>query len=932
MTGSGVSVKIVDGALAGCVFVVPLLMAGRHPLGQAVLVILSATAAMAWLMGQASCASASFRPTWAAPFILGGLLILIVQIVPLPETLLDRLSPEIARLLPMWRSETPPSARLGVWQTLSLNPAASRDGLVLFSAYALLFLVAVQRGERLEDVERLLRWCATAAAFVGIYGLIQCLTSNGKFFWFYEDPTTTTFDVAKANFTTRNHFAAFLSLGVGPLLWWVQAAFGNAGSPKRHEPRSLGALHRVREAGRVRHPITGGSGLDPLGATRENLAPYVLAGCLALVLFAGLLSLSRGGMVAIAIALALTTALSWRSWSRNWFFFAALTGAIGVVAMMLAIFGFEKVNRRVDDFRSASLERLDHLRARRSIWTAVARGIRQFTLIGTGVGAHVEAYPIYYSTELYRDIPDQEFTHAESSYLHLGFETGLSGLALLGGFMACCGMWCIGGMIRAPSVRVATALAAVTGSLAATAVHALVDFIWYVPACVAMILLLAACAANLWRHGHRKPVSRGGRSAARACPAVAPGWRLPRLAYLAGLAILAPTTVWAVQDQLRSAWAEGPWNEYRRSLAHSNVFALPDVTADPSNHAQARDEAREAEARRVEWLRQVVERYPDRARAHLRLAQSCVRLFELIQMDQDNPMRVADVRDAALRSRFAARAALDDWLRHALGDHARYLDLALRHARRAVALCPLQGHAYLYLAELSFLENASESWKKACVDQALRVRPYDGDVLDTAAAEAIAAGDYDHWVELVARLLRCGKQHQRRWIERLVRNTAAEAMPDMFQAFVQTFQPDAETLRILVASGQTRARPDQLVWLRLQYAERAAQKAQTQRGIVAASWWCEAQKNYAATGKTAQALQCARNAATADPQNFEARWAMGTLLLGDGRPREAEPHLRWCVERRPGDAVVEARWKEAVKRRMDEQAAIARRSTPPPPR
>lgn len=928
MSRSGASVRIVDAALVGCLFAVPLLMAGRHPLGQTVLVVLSATAAMAWAAGQASRPAASFRPTWIAPLLLGGLVLLLFQIVPLPEALLDRISPELGRLLPMWRSATPASTRLGIWQTLSLNPAASRDGLVLFSAYALLFLVAVQRGERLEDVERLLRWCAAAAAFVGIYGLVQYVTANGKFFWIYEDPTSTTLDAAKANFTTRNHFAAFLALGVGPLLWWVQASLGSTGRRTRRRYDSAASFHRSRGRSHARYAAAGPRHPEPFGAGSDNLAPYALALCLGLVLFAGLLSLSRGGMVAIAIALGVTTALSWRAWSGNRGFLAALAAAFVVSALMLGIYGYDKVNRRFDDFRAGSLERLDHVKARRSVWTAVTRGIRQFPVLGTGVGAHVETYPLYYSPELYQEGPGKEFTHAESSYLHLGFETGLTGLALLGGAIACCGVWCIGGVIRARSARVAACLAAVTGGLAATAVHAVVDFIWYVPACVVMIVILAACAANLWRLSPTT-ASPESRNTALLHRAAVPSWKLPRPAYLAFLAILAPATVWAVRDQIRSAWAERPWNEYRKSLAAFD--SLPEPAGDAAQDAQLRHEAREVEARRVQWLQQVVTRQPDRARAHLRLAQSYVRLFELIQMDKENPMRVGDVRDAALRSRFPSREALDDWLRRAVGDHARFLDLALQHARRAVALCPMQGNAYLYLAELSFLENAAEPWKKACVEQALCVRPYDGDVLETAAAEAIAAGDYDHWVELVSRLLQCGRYYQRRWIERLVGNTATEALPDLFQAFVRTVQPDVECLRILVASAQARAQPEQLVWLRHYYAERAAEAAQRDVGEAATAWWNEACKNFAITGDMDRALQCAENAAVADPQNFDARWALGTLLLAEGRANEAETHLRWCVERRLGDARVESKWKEAVRKRMDDQAATASRSAPPHP-
>lgn len=929
MSPPNISVKIVDAALLASLCATPLLMAGRHPLGQAVLVILSATAAAAWAVGQTIRPSATFRPTWASPLLLGGMILLVVQLIPLPEIVLQRISPALYPMLPMWDSSTPSCDRLGIWRTLSLYPAATRDGLVLFSAYAMLFCIAVQRGERLEDVERLLRWCAAAAAFVGIYGIIQYVSSNGKFFWIYEDPTSNTLDAAKANFTTRNHFAAFLALGVGPLLWWVHVSFAKPRPQNARKPGSPPAIRRPEHLRRMRHDGTRPRGLETGRPRPENVMPFVLAVCLGIVIFAGLLSLSRGGMVAIGIAFASTLALSWRSWSSNRALLAALGGAILILAMMLGIFGFDQVNHRLDDFRAGSLERLDHVKSRRSIWIAVARGIRQFPIIGTGVGTHVEAYRAYYSPELYREAIDREFTHAENSYLQIGFETGLAGLVLLGGFMACCGVWCIGGLMRARSARLASCMAAVTGGLAATAVHALVDFIWYVPACVVMIVMLAACAANLWRlsgvafFGNPPALDAGfGGSFS--------GWRLPRLAYVAFLTLFLPAVAWAIPDQIRAAWAEGPWNEYRKSLGPAET--LPETTSEALEDPQRQQEVREAEQRRLRWLEQTVERHPTRARAHLRLAQTYVRLFELIQLDNENPMRVSDVRDAALRSRFPSRQALDEWLRRAVGDHARYLDLALHHARWAASLCPLQGHAYLYLAELGFLENAGESWKKACIAQALRVRPYDGDVLDTAAAEAIAAGDHDHWVELVSRLLQCSHPFQQRWIERLVRSTAQEALPDLFQAFVQTFQPNAEVLHILLISAQAQARPEQLFWLRGHYAERAAETARASGGKAAVRWWNEARQNYAAIGDMVPALQCAENAVAADPQDFEARLVLGEILLAENRPQEAERHLRWCVERRPGDQRAESRWKEAVKGRLDQETSTARRSLSPPPR
>ena len=56
---------------------------------------------------------------------------------------------------------------------------------------------------------------------------------NGKFFWFYEHPFSTTYDAVKGSFTNRNHFADFIAVGIGPWIWWIHTTWNRrpAGSP-----------------------------------------------------------------------------------------------------------------------------------------------------------------------------------------------------------------------------------------------------------------------------------------------------------------------------------------------------------------------------------------------------------------------------------------------------------------------------------------------------------------------------------------------------------------------------------------------------------------------------------------------------------------------------------------------------------------------------
>ena len=216
--------QVVDGSLAGVIFVAPLLMGGRHALGHLVLTALAVTAAAAWAVRQSLRKNAGWRPTWAMPLLLAGLMLVALQLIPLPPWLLARLSPQMGEILPAWGDGAATTALLGHWTCLSLTPGETLGGLVIFADFVLLFFVVVQRTERIEDVERLLRWYALAATGMALFGIVQLLAGNGKYFWFYEHPYASTSDVVKGSFSNRNHFAQFLALGIGPLIWWLQDA------------------------------------------------------------------------------------------------------------------------------------------------------------------------------------------------------------------------------------------------------------------------------------------------------------------------------------------------------------------------------------------------------------------------------------------------------------------------------------------------------------------------------------------------------------------------------------------------------------------------------------------------------------------------------------------------------------------------------------
>jgi O-antigen ligase len=189
---------------------------------------------------------------------------------------------------------------------------------------------------------------------------------------------------------------------------------------------------------------------------------------LGVLVFSTLFSLSRGGTVALCVSLVVMLGLLFRAKRLSGRAVAVLLGMSLVAGCLFLMFGYEKVADRLDHWESQ--ERL-------AVWKANWQIVRDFPLFGTGLGSHAEACPMYYDPPFV----DIEFTHAENSYLQIASECGVLGLglALLG--VACCATWCLRAINSKADVRLRVLSAAVSASLAANVVHAVVDFSWYIP-------------------------------------------------------------------------------------------------------------------------------------------------------------------------------------------------------------------------------------------------------------------------------------------------------------------------------------------------------------------------------------------------------------------------------------------------------------------
>ncbi len=856
--------SVVDLGLVATVFLVPLILGGRVALGQFVLVALALGVTVCWTACQSLRASAVWRRSATTPLLVVVVLLIGLQLVCLPAGILQMLSPKIAQILPMWGAAGDTSITLGTWSTISLTPAATRDALILVVAFVLLFITASQRVRETADVERLLRWMAIATVVLAVQGLAQRFVSNGKFLWCYDHACFNPDMWLSGSFTNRNHFAQFIALGVGPLIWWLFSGFAK---PERH-----------------RHSKAAGFGNS---ATVEN-DTWLRAMGLGIAVFAGLLSLSRGGAIAMLVAMLVSLAILYWAKMVGRRMMLGLSGAGLLVAVGLLIFGHETVTQRLESF--GSMETLDGRAGRRQIWTADLKGIADYAAVGTGLGSHREVYPMYLANA--ETSQRMEFTHAENGYIQTALEGGAAGLFLVLIAGGLCGYWCFQALKRDDSRRTILCVAAIAGSLAASFVHSLFDFVWYIPGCMVVPVLLAACIERL----SQPPSSqtdygdRGDHDESPDATSPATAVTLGRPVWIVATGLLVFVGFFLLQNRLAVLQAEPYWNRY---LVLSR-------TVDRGRELE--DERASLEAI-VGQLEQVVRRLPDHTQAHAKLAAVHLRLFDYHDATDVCPMTLQQVRDAVNQSQFESTEAIRAWIGRAFAERGRHLYAALEHAHRAVRCNPLDGEAYVYLADLAFLEGCEGPGTAAYIAQGLKVRPYHGDVLFSAG---LLAGEPDRALELWKASFHAGRVHQQRLIKLLAPQLSADFL-------VETFQPDARSLGYVVRCYQDRGEPEQLAIARRHYANACIVEAQQHRGAEATDWLLKAAAAFGGLEQIDAQLQCLQEAVNRDTTHYQAHYQLGRCLHKSGRHQEAATHLQWCLQRRPKDQKLRKLVEAAIK-------------------
>lgn len=845
----------VEAGILAVLFVCPLFMGGRHPLGRLVFVTVVFVTAFASVLRKLWSPDQTLRISHAAIIPLLGLVLVILQLVSFPPDILRHISPHQESLLPVWTAGGPLLTR---WQMPSLSPRETQISLAVYLSYFVLWIVVSDRLRSIGDCKRFVKLVALSAFFMAALAIFQYVASNGRFLWVYAHPFREPSDAASGAFANANHLAHFATLGIAPILWILWETVSNGQGTRR----SSQARFKLERDFAIR-----------LAGICLGLIVCVLAVCL---------SLSRGGLVMmlLSIAVFLSVGIYLRRLNRNWIIVLSTVGIICVAA--LALHGWGKVGGQMQTLSLNRIASDRSLAARRDLWQAVIRGSKCFGRFGVGAGAHQDVYPAFL------DKPSHvTYTHAESSLLQVLFEMGIPGLTLVVAGILVIGIAGYFAMRSHRSKRSTGLMAGcVVASISVILVHAVFDFIWHIPACMTLSIMLIAVLLRL----------AGCNFATMELQLRRPYWAVVAI----GVCCLGVSNV---QLLAGPALASQYWDDYLvHSLATNQDFQASTKRGRLREIGYIPHDSEHAMEVMTRSLEKVLRHDPQDARAHGRLASLSLQTFDRVQSDSDNPMVLSQLRDAAHASRFNSREGLHQWLNRALGANKRLLDRARYHAIHSIQLCPMAGDSYLYLAEVAFLDSRKEKTRSRLLQQTRRIRPTNGAVMFALGQDLATQGDINAAFAKWRAAFHLSSEYRNKLIESLTDYIA----PDVL---LEQLSPDLTALKKLFHHYRHDQNMDGQIAV-ASYADQIASVPGSHVDFDSAVFISDMLEE---AGRHENAIHHLYYAANLNPHDYGLRIRLARQELRLGNFVDAEKHLRWCQRRKMRDPRVASMLKTTLR-------------------
>ncbi len=794
------------------------------------------------------------------------------QLVPLPRPALRVLSPATAalyqRLLPArpevvvaGQPETPTRPPAG--STLSLAPSLTRRELTRYACVLLLFALVRANLDPVRGLRRLSLALLINGVLLAFFGIAQVFSAEPRMvYWIYPS-----FSSPFGPFANRNHFAFYMNLCIGAGVGYLLSLVGD-------DPRSArveGGVLKVRPVP-LRAPGARTAGAVTLARPRFTLGPATLAVAFALGLMIGSVafSLSRGGFLAL-LGGALFALVLWVPRLRQSSAGLVVLAVMGLGVVLVTWFGADPVTDRLATLQEGT----DMDEARPAIWAQALPVIRDFPLWGLGAGAYHYIDWLNPITGRFA-APDMFTEHAHNDFLELWAEGGLSlmipGLAVLVLIVR-------RGLLAARQQRDSTAGWLVLGALWAMAtvvIHSLCDFGMHIPACTALVVVIAALLVGVAETTAVPAPEPRGRIERRQRSwigrlAVAPSWVVAAAAPLLGLAI---------------------GLEVGR---HERARVLRDRAA---NDALLVEQTRDVE--RIALLEAAAQLAPDSPQIASELGFAYRNHYE---------MRLLDLTEGPADPTALDRPPAQPWPAPAPEVLARLRQQTLVPATRSFLrsrdLAPLQAEIHLILAEL--VENLAEADpREVYLERAKSLAEADPMLWYRCGLVELAAGDTRSAWASWRRSLELSPQELPAILDQSVAVLGVE------QTLEQVLPDDPA--RLLAVARRLYPRPDPgrrpFLTRALGLLEASPQPLEPDLRYLQATLYRE-------IGQPAEALTALGQAVKANPLELRWRREHAELALAEGQPEAARDDLRVILGLQPED-VAASKLLERVNKKLAE--------------
>ncbi|OGS22890.1 MAG: hypothetical protein A2252_07375 [Elusimicrobia bacterium RIFOXYA2_FULL_39_19] len=313
----------------------------------------------------------SFKKPYFLPIIF-FLTVLAFQVIPIPKEILKTIAPSTNDIYLKYLSG------ISEWKygCISIYSYASIVEIIKMLAYIMVFIVIIDNIKTKKQMDVFITAILITGFLIAIFGIIQKYSWNGKIFWFRELMRGGT---PFGPFVNRNHAAGYLDMIM---------------------PISLGLL-----------------------LTERDQSKKVLFGFISTVIGGAIIvSLSRGGIFSFLWSVVFISVLLviFTNKSKGLLVIFSLTVFLVIFVNWL---GKDEVIKRIATVANVEGENSVSLRA--EIWKDTLKIVKDFPVIGTGIGTFSNIFPKY-KTIKERLI----FTHTENDYIQLLAETGFIGFII----------------------------------------------------------------------------------------------------------------------------------------------------------------------------------------------------------------------------------------------------------------------------------------------------------------------------------------------------------------------------------------------------------------------------------------------------------------------------------------------------------------------